>query len=402
MKNLIPPPPHDPPLKASRRILIVGGPKVDLGQGLSPHDIIRTANPEESFESVSKRPPDLIVLFIQKKDEPIEEYIISWLLHGFRGRLAVFDPHNALTDARSLLHGHIIDSYVPGPLSPDRFMTIVRSDLSHVARGGTSRTLALFDLFLHLFERGLDAIFFFSEDLTHCVAANLQAERMSGRTLFELRRTSLKALCGLKTFEDVGKSVRRARHSYYDVHGKAQLLDRFGRVFESDYGTGVFRFGRTSLVKFEIHNTGPAQTENPPLPAQSSGHRVALRRRETDWRGENTGISLVVCRVLPTDSTDHEDEVLEDFGRRIQATIRKTDRLARLGRRKFGLILPSAGRRAVEAAAKRIQGVLLDQAPKGCRLHFEMAHCPPEAQPFLQLLQVPSPDRAARKRRAIA
>lgn len=387
----------------SRKVLIVGGPKFDLGKELFPHAILRTSSLESSFEILSETRPDLIVHFVHKPNEPLEESILTWLIGGFRGNLVVFDPHNKLENFQALLSGNIIDAYVSGPVNPARLVTLVKSHLNPVGRGGISRTYALFDLFRHLFDRGMDAIFFFTEDLKRCVAANRQAERLTGRTLFELRRSSLAELCGKNRFTEVEKTIGRARHSYYDAHGQSELNDRLGRPMRTNFSAGFFPFGRTSFVKFEIQNANPLNDHGSEAPSSEKTARTRLtyKRRRDDRMGRDAslsqGVSMLVCRVHLEAGEAEEDRLLEAFAEKIRSMIRKTDSLARLSRAQFAILLPKASLENIEAARRRLQSALSQNLPKGCRLDFESANCPPEAYPFLQLLENAAREAPERK-----
>lgn len=386
--------------RTSRKILILGGPALDLTKELHPHKMLRTPTLEGSFEMLEENRPDVIVHFVHKADEPLEETILAWMIGGFRGNLVVFDPQNRLKDSHSLTSGHLIDAYVAGPVSPTRFTAMIKSHLNPVGRGGASRSYAVFDLFRHLFERSMDAIFFFSEDLERCLAANKQAEKLTGRTLFELRRTGLAELCAKGHFAEVEKVVQKARHSYYDAHGQSELKDRLGRPLLAQYNIGTFHFGRRSFIKFEIQSVNPASAaaESKAKPKLS---RLSYRRRREDqgsWdAGLERGVSLLVCRVHLPENAEDEDRLLEVAADRIRATIRKTDSLARLSRAQFAILLPKTTEENVALARKRLQSALAHSLPKGCRLDFESAHCPPEAYPFLQLLENAAREAPERK-----
>ncbi|HEX5036610.1 MAG TPA: diguanylate cyclase [bacterium] len=391
------------PSVTHRKILIIGGPKQDLGKTLQPHQILRTRTLEASFDILSETRPDVIVHFVHGADEPLEECILTWLIGGFRGNLAVFDPQNKLKDFQSLLDGNLIDAYVPGPVSPDLFASVIKSHMNPATLGGASRSYALFELFRHLFDRAMDAIFFFTDDLKRCVAANRQAEKLTGLTLFELRRSDLAALCGKPGCAEIEKTVKRARHNYYDAHGQSEIKDRLGRPMAANFSVGLFHFGRSSFVKFEIQNAAPANGRGHETNhGETKKDRLTYKRRHHDLAGGNgdlsRGVSMLVCRVHLPEHAEDEDRTLEAVADKIRVTIRKTDSLARLSRAQFAVLLPKTTAENVEAARKRLQKALAQSVPKGCRLDFESAHCPQEAYPFLQLLENAAHEAPERKR----
>jgi PAS domain-containing protein len=318
------------PSVTHRKILIIGGPKQDLGKALQPHQILRTRTLETSFDVLSETRPDVIVHFVHGLAEPLEECILTWLIGGFRGNLAVFDPQNKLKDFQSLLDGNLIDAYVPGPVSPDRFASVIKSHMNPATLGGASRTYALFELFRHLFDRAMDAIFFFTDDLQRCVAANRQAEKLTGLTLFELRRSNLAALCGKQGCAEIEKTVKRARHNYYDAYGQSEIKDRLGRPMSANFSVGLFHFGRSSFVKFEIQNAAPANGRGHEADhGETRKDRLTYKRRHHDLAGGNgdlsRGVSMLVCRVHLPELAEDEDRTLEAIADKIRVTIRKTD-----------------------------------------------------------------------------
>src|SRR5579885_99462 len=130
------------PLSRSyRTILIVGGQKLEVGKALSPHRILMARGLEASFESVRDERPDLIVYFDHGRDDRLEEHVMTWLIEGFRGKIIVLDPDNRLKDAESLLEGQVIDDHLSGPVSPNRFVSIIKSQLGGNARSASPRAL---------------------------------------------------------------------------------------------------------------------------------------------------------------------------------------------------------------------------------------------------------------------
>jgi len=114
--------------------------------------------------------------------------------------------------------------------------------------------MTTFDLFRNLFDRGLNAILFFGEDFERCVAANLKAEQMTGRTLYELRQIGLHDLIFPDQFDRTLRIIRRAGRQYYDSRGITVLRDRLDRRREVAFSCGVFKLGRKNFVKIEIQD----------------------------------------------------------------------------------------------------------------------------------------------------
>ncbi len=239
--------------KSNRRILCIAETPPSLPAPLSIHEILHAKRLEGATEIMRQTRPDLVIYFIKDKGDDLEEHVLNWLISGFRGKILLFDSHNRVKDSEALLHGQVIDEYHDGPIGQVRFLTILKSHLSHDPRFASPRAMTTFDLFRNLFDRCLNAIFLFNEGLNRCVTANLQAERMTGKSLEALRRTALKQLCSEADYESQFlPTLRKAARSYYDVKGLARFKDEEGEFKPVTFSCGIFDFGRKKFIKVEV------------------------------------------------------------------------------------------------------------------------------------------------------
>lgn len=237
---------------AHHRILIVHPPQALSQLELRPHELFFSPDLESADGTVSEERPDIVVCFADQDASDLENHVMTWLIEGFRGSVIVFDPRGQIEDYDQILQGQVIDDYVAGPVSAERFMAILRSKLLKSTSFAPPRAMTTFDLFRNLFDRGLSAIFFFSQELEHCVAANLRAEELTGYSFAELKRMKLQDLCHPDEFDKTLQSIRRAKHRYYDVTGFVDIVDRTGQRRNTEFSCGYFNFGRKSFVKIEI------------------------------------------------------------------------------------------------------------------------------------------------------
>lgn len=240
--------------KSNRRVLIIAGPKPISSESLAPHEGLAAKNLSDAFTHISSSRPDLVIYFAKGRDDCLEEHVLTWLIEGFHGKFLLFDTANRVKDSAVLLQSQVIDDYFSGPVGSERFLTIIKNKLSHDSHFAPPRAMTTFDLFRNLFERGLDAIFFFDEDLKRCVAANIQAEQVTGLSLDELRRSSLQDLCVAGEYENTLRTIRRAGRHYYDSRGTTVLKGAGGQHLEATFSVGIFGFGRKNFVKLEIQS----------------------------------------------------------------------------------------------------------------------------------------------------
>lgn len=239
--------------KSNRRILTIAEVKPVLSPTLNLHEINHAKKLEDATAIIHETRPDLIVYFTKDRCDDLEEHVLDWLIAGFRGKILLFDTFNKVKDHEALLQGQVIDEYHDGPVGQARFLAILKSHLSHDLRFASPRAMTTFDLFRNLFDRCLNAIFFFNESLNRCVTANLQAERMTGKSLEALRQRGLKQLSGETPFqEQFLPTLRKAARSYYDVKGSAHFNDEEGESRPVTFSCGIFDFGRKKFVKVEI------------------------------------------------------------------------------------------------------------------------------------------------------
>ena len=234
------------------RFLVVNPPKNFSQLDLRPHEVRSTPDLDSADLFVSEERPDIVVFFPGEESLNLENHVMTWLIEGFKGKFVVFDPFGYIQEYEELMHGKVIDDYIAGPVSVSRLETILKTKLVHDSPFATSRATMTFDLFRNLFDRGLSATFFFSEDLEHCVAANLKAEEVTGRSFAELKKLYLRDLCDPQEFEETLRLIRRAKHRYYDLKGNMKVLDREGIAKNTEFSCGYFKFGRRYFVKIEI------------------------------------------------------------------------------------------------------------------------------------------------------
>jgi len=238
--------------KSNRRVLIIGGPKSLSHESLAPHETIYAKTLDSALGVITSSRPDLVVYFAKGKDDALEEYVLTWLIEGFRGKFLLFDPLNKVQDSQTLLQSQVIDDYFSGPIGSARFVTIIKNRLAQDSHFAPPRAMTTFDLFRNLFERGLNAIFFFDEELDRCVAANIRAEQLTGHSLRELRHLSLQDLCAKAQYPETLRVIRRAGRHYYDSMGMTALKGPDGLSLSVSFSCGVFNFGRKNFVKVEV------------------------------------------------------------------------------------------------------------------------------------------------------
>lgn len=382
------------PYKSNRRILIISGPKELEGSALAPHEVLFTKSLDSSLEVIGTSRPDLVIYFTKGKTDDLEEHVMTWLIEGFRGKFLLFDPLNRVNDFHILMESQVVDEYLSGPVSPSRFASIIKSQLSHDIRFASPRAMTTFDLFRNLFDRGLNAIFFFDQDLNRCIAANLCAEQITGYSLFELRHLGLRDLCLESEYQTTLGVIRRASRHYYDARGTASLKNRKQRPMEISFSCGVFNFGRKSFVKLEVQSVADASNKSSGLSSRADSFRDALERGFVGGAGKQAPLTLILCKLQPATEAvleiEKEEKMLQKVGRVLEENFRKTDTVGRLAHYLFGILLPNTLLEQVEKTMDRLRIHLsaLPEIKRGLYL-FEIsrAHCPQEAYPFMHLLR---------------
>jgi PAS domain S-box-containing protein len=382
----------------NRKILIIGDLKgsVDLSS-LHPHEILRSKNLEGAFEVFTKARPDLVIYFAHRSEDHLEEHVMTWLLEGFRGKFIVFDPANRVKDSEVLIERQVVDEYLCGPVSPVRFISLIKSNLTRDVRFASPRAMTTFDLFRNLFDRCLNAIFFFEEESGHCVAANLRAERMMGYTLPELRQKELKDLCAPDHFVPTYRIIRRANRQYYDSKGSTQLLHRSGQKKEVAFSCGIFNFGRKNFVKMEVQDlpTGDARSITPALvrPSTKEDYFKDFRQGFNQASKDRSDLAMLTCRLRPLEEgwlPEQEKELMNEVEKLLQKNIRNTDFLTKVGPNQFVILLTQTPKDKAEKLVLRLIGQLSAiSAFKSRAYNFEIeaGFCPPEAYPLMNLLQ---------------
>lgn len=394
--------------QVKRTVLMIGGPLKTRHFKLDLHEVVHTRDLASSIDAISDLRPDLVLYFVKGGQIDLEEHVMTWLIEGFRGRFIVLDTSNRIKDYEILLDSQVVDEYYSGPISPSRFKSIVQSQLTHDLRFASPRAMTTFDLFRNLFDRGLNAIFFFTSDLKKCVAANIRAEQMTGYTLYELRHMGLEDLVHSEHLELTRRTIRRATRQYYDARSIIVLTDRLGRSHVFSFSCGVFGFGRKSFVKIEIQ--GQTEQAVPSFPKVTDVHELPEELIDSvsfmnalddnvavvSQKKENA-LSLIVCKVGPgkfveriKDIASEEGQLMKDVAKTLQAVIRKTDFLSRLSHYQFGLLLPKTPQKKAGALVKRLDSRLrkIPLFKEQCyEFELEMAECPVKAYPFVSLLR---------------
>lgn len=245
-----------------QRILIVHPPPAVSQIHFQSQEIILSESLDVADEAVSTERPDMVVLFADHGSGELEDHVMTWLVEGFKGKLLLFDPQQQITDYSELLSGQVVDDFIAGPLSIQRFTTILQSKMMQGTRFAAPRAMTTYELFRNLFERGLSAIFFFTESLDRCVAANLKAEDLTGCSFANLKRTKLQDLCAPQDWDNTLRTIRRAKHRYFDAKGRMEILEKTGLRKPSEFSCCYFQFGRRHFVKIEVQtlNRGEAPT----------------------------------------------------------------------------------------------------------------------------------------------
>ncbi len=389
--------------RSNRRILIIAGPKEVVESALAPHEVLHSRGLDSAVDQISISRPDLVIYFVKGKHEDLEEHVMTWLIEGFRGKFLLFDPANRVQDYQTLVESQVVDEYLSGPVSPSRFISIIKSQLTKDIRFASPRAMTTFDLFRNLFDRGLNAIFFFSESFDRCVAANLQAEKITGHTLYELRHLGLNRLIAPEQFNQTLRTIRRAGRHYYDAKGSTVVMNTHGQKTKASFSCGVFNFGRKSFVKVEVQDQaslplGVALSKENKLvsrgnvrPAVSLVH--LLDQNMGDRRRQAKPLSMLLCRLNPNAGADElsEEGFLHRFEKILEATVRKTDRVTRLGHYQFAVLMPrTEPENAVRMIARFREHLQpIPEIKTGYySLELEFAHCPSEAYPFMHLLSM--------------
>jgi PAS domain-containing protein len=382
----------------------------NLGLELHPVLAVRSASDlEGAFEIFTKARPDLVIYFAHRSEDHLEEHVLTWLLEGFRGKFIVFDPANRVKDSDVLVERQVVDEYLCGPVSPIRFISLIKSNLTRDVRFASPRAMTTFDLFRNLFDRCLNAIFFFDEELNRCVAANLRAERMTGYTLSELRQRGLKDLCAPERFELTYRTIRRANRQYYDSKGHTLLLDRSQRKKEAAFSCGIFNFGRRNFVKMEfqdlpvVENRSPASENSRRTSAEIDAGTPSQFKKDEFYKAFQLGfsqaaknrsvLSMVSCRIRAVEAPfppAEEKALLEQVEKLLRTNIRTTDVLARVNPDQFMILLTQTPKEKAEKLILRLIAQLsLLPSFKDRAYDFEMeaGSCPPEAYPLMNLLQ---------------
>lgn len=391
-----------------RKVLIIAGPKGVVEGAIKPHEVIYAKNIQSALEILSSARPDVVIYFAKGKNNDLEEHVMMWLIEGFRGKFILIDPSNRVRKFQTLIESQVVDEYISGPVSPTNFISLIKSQLSQDMRFASPRAMTTFDLFRNLFDRGLNPIFFFPEDLNRCVAANLRAERMTGRSLKELRRLSLRELCDEREFDHTTRIIRRASRHFYDAKGNMILKDHLARTRKVTFSCGVFNFGRKNFVKIEVQDT-PAESVGALAATSQKKGAVIQDRREPNIYEEyfmrtldekfslaaeqNTPITLVLCRVNPLKkdtSLMERKAVLRKVDMVLQKKIRKTETISRVSSQQFAIFIPKAPEKKVNQFVERIRRCL-KEIPEFAKGDYDvdigMAQCPPQAYPFLGLLR---------------
>ncbi len=380
-----------PALGAYRKILISGGPRMEIQKDLSPHQVLLARNLESSFECVHEDRPDLILYFAQGSETRLEEHVMTWLIEGFRGKIILLDSKNRVEQPETLLAGQVIDDYVSGPVSPSRFVALIKSHLALNGRTAEPHALTTFDLFRNLFERGINAIFFFSEDLERCLAANLAAEQLTGRSLYELRQGGLSMLCESESLDETARVIRRAARHYYDVKGNTVLNRRDGTGVESAFSCSWMNFGRSRVVKMEVQTPLWRRRDDP----RAVNRAVLMGAVDESLKESEKGgssLSVLVFKVMPGQHgapPSAEAAALGALQRVLKDCIRQNDTLVRLSEHQFGVLLPKTeedrAKQVLERVRKKIAAVP-QFGTGGMILEARSVHCPPEGFSFLNLL----------------
>jgi|GEM_PF-3199300 len=372
-------------LPAMQRVLIVGGHKIDVQKELSHCIVGQARRLEEVMDLIrGEQRTDLIIYFSHGPEERLEEQVMAWLIEGFRGKIVVLDTANRIRDADALIEGQVIDDYVSGPVSIHRFISIIKNHLGHARQMQSSRALTTFDLFRNLFERGINAIFFFSEDLMRCLAANLPAEQVTGRNLEDLRGMGLSAICEKDQLEGTTQVIRRASRHYYDLKGNTALVSKVGRRIEAVFSCSWMSFGRSKIVKMEVQTPFSRRRDDPKQfdqralwKAVDAGIKTSIQR--------HSPLSLVLVKITGNKPEDAAKEV----NKALASRIRGGDSIIRLNASNFAVVLPKTS----EEKAEQVMGRLREQvlSLKGFqkqtyRLEIRSVLCPHESFEFMSML----------------
>ena len=111
--------------KSNRRLLIIGEPAYLAKDSLGRHETSYTKNLDSAFNSISSLRPDLVIYFAKSDSPSLEEHVLTWLIEGFHGKFLLFDPLNRIKDSTILLQSQVVDDYFSGPISGERFLTMV-------------------------------------------------------------------------------------------------------------------------------------------------------------------------------------------------------------------------------------------------------------------------------------
>lgn len=403
--------------QTKRKILMIRAPKTLPALSLAYMDVLHSKDLSDALGIISDERPDLVIYFAREQHDDLEEHVMTWLIEGFRGKFVVLDPANRIKDFEILLDSQVVDEYYSGPLSPERFLSIVKSQLTQDMRFASPRAMTTFDLFRNLFDRGLNAIFFFLEDLQRCVAANLRAEQILGHSLSELRKISLGDFIHEDHAPKTLRTIRRASRQYYDARGVTVIKDRLNRSRAVSFSCGVFNFGRKSFVKIEIQDQ-PGQdifrakqetvVDEQELSNFMLDPKSFMRAVESNLSQNNRKknlLSLVLCRVKPgkaigdlKDPMSVETELMKKFATMLQSKIRETDLLSQISRDQFAILLPKGTQESANNLVKRLT-TALEKVPtiknQFYAFEIEMAQCPSQAYPFMQLLHSAEMERAS-------
>lgn len=379
-----------------RSILIVSGTKLSLDSEIQPHRLMHARRLESVIPIVRDEKPDLVVIFLQGRDIQVEEAILTWMIEGFRGRVVLMDTGNRLSegDADILRDGQVVDDIHSGPTTTERFLTILRSHLGQLTRAQSPRSLMTFDLFHSLFERGINAVFFFTQDLKHCLAANMAAEQLTGQNTAELRKIGLEDLCEHSQVETTLQTVRRSSRHYYDMKGFTAIRSKSGRRIDTAFSVSWLSFGRQRFLKMEVQ-TPPGRRSDDPQLIDRTTLLAAVDQSFRDSQRSECGLSLVLFDFLPTENGDSNFKELESLipgmHRIIEDGIRKSDRAIRMKKDQIGLLLPKTNEQHATLVAERLKKRLDQHAEmkkKGCSVVIKVVPCPPEAFAFMDILNL--------------
>lgn len=359
------------------KILMIGPSHHTSRVSLDHHEVLTCKSLEKSLEIISQQRPDLVILFATKGKIPMEEYVMTWLIEGFRGKFIVFDPKNRLKDWEILMDSQVIDDYFPGPVSPVRFASIVKSQMTRDLRFASPRAMTTFDLFRNLFDRGLNALFFFNEELNQCVAANLKAEQMTGLDFRQLQKTSLEELIHPDYFDMTCKVIRRANRQYYDSKGASVLAPKHRPHYMVEFSCGVFKFGRKHFVKLEFQERSQVsqKTLNEKKKPENGVKNLLLQEElvqilkelENPSNGHSNHLNFLQISIGPgsqfhrvEDMDDETNQLFSKIQEFIEKKIRGQERIFKLGPDQLAVVFTESTSKEIQTISNRIDKAMAE------------------------------------------